>query len=896
MVVLAMSAIQRRRRVAWSLAMALAASVPASAVGAEEPPSDAGAAQQADGGMAPPGGPEASLHQPLPQDSGPNPGPDDGGTSDGQAPASAEIVPPKPLGTFEVPYPADAPKRAEPAVVEVMLTIDAQGAVSAVELKQGAGEPFDTAVLEGVKAFRFRPATIAGRPAEVMVPFTLTFVPPPRPAPEVGKPIAADALLEGVVVARGNREPVPNATVLLRDRAGERTTVTDAEGHFRFPVLSGEARVEITATGHRRFARVEKLEARQHLKVKYLVDRQSYNPYESVVIGTRDRTEISRTTLAGREIHHLPGTFGDPFKVVNTLPGVTSPLSLLTMPVVRGSSPGNTGIFLDGMRLPMLFHLFNGPSVIHPELIDRVDFYPGGFPVEYGGYTAGIVDGQTRRPRAGESRLDFDLSNGQVGGLVRHEIPSTSLSATVAARYGYPGLMMSLLTSDVSLNYWDYQARLDGGSAGSTWSVFFYGAQDELTAKVQSETPEGEPKDEMQTLMLQLFHRLDLRWRLGDAEKFANLRLVLGYDKTQFGPGASLSNSLVVTPKVSARVPLRWGLAAHAGLEVTVREETEKKTNPDDEVLGDAATQMQSLGRLLNVGAFLELPWKPIESLRVVPGLRADLYTLGETRQSSLDPRLTLRFKPSESFGLELKAMVGRYHQPPRLFLPLPGVEQSALDLGLLAATQAGAGFELALGPGVDLDVQGYFTHMDPVLFELSINPSLGDVQPTGPTDGSGSGELDPFERLFQRRAGRAWGVEVMLRKRDTRNVFGWLAYTFSQSLRSGDDGWAPFDFDRTHIFNAVVGLRLPRNWEFGVRMLLQSGTPLTTIHGYNAGRTPWQFRADLRIDKRAIWNRWMLDFYVDIINTTVDQETGGLVGSSGFRYVLPTVGFRAVL
>jgi hypothetical protein len=150
---------------------------------------------------------------------------------------------------------------------------------------------------------------------------------------------------------------------------------------------------------------------------------------------------------------------------------------------------------------------------------------------------------------------------------------------------------------------------------------------------------------------------------------------------------------------------------------------------------------------------------------------------------------------------------------------------------------------------------------------------------------------------LYTKRVGRSYGLEVMLRKRDSRDgVFGWLAYTLSHSERKYDTGWAAYDFDRTHIFNAVVGVRLPHNWEIGARLLLQSGTPITTVYGYNAGRSDWQFRADLRVDKRAVWNNWMLDFYVDIINTTVAEETGGVLGSFSFRYVLPTVGFRVVL
>ncbi len=37
-------------------------------------------------------------------------------------------------------------------------------------------------------------------------------------------------------------------------------------------------------------------------------------------------------------------------------------------------------------------------------------------------------------------------------------------TVTAAGRYGYPGFLIGLATNEVSLSYWDYQLRLDGGS------------------------------------------------------------------------------------------------------------------------------------------------------------------------------------------------------------------------------------------------------------------------------------------------------------------------------------------------------------------------------------------------------------------------------------------------
>src|SRR4029078_2415079 len=104
---------------------------------------------------------------------------------------------------------------------------------------------------------------------------------------------------------------------------------------------------------------------------------------EPVVVAERRRDEVSRVSLRGDEIQKIPGTFGDPFRVIQTLPGVASVVSLLPFPIVPGSSPASTGFLLDGTRIPLLFHLLSGPSVVHPVFIDEIQFFPGGAPATY---------------------------------------------------------------------------------------------------------------------------------------------------------------------------------------------------------------------------------------------------------------------------------------------------------------------------------------------------------------------------------------------------------------------------------------------------------------------------------------------------------------------------------
>src|SRR5262249_13308145 len=117
---------------------------------------------------------------------------------------------------------------------------------------------------------------------------------------------------------------------------------------------------------------------------------------------------------------------------------------------------------------------------------------------------------------------------------------------------------------------------------------------------------------------------------------------------------------------------------------------------------------------------------------------------------------------------------------------------------------------------------------------------------------------------------------------------------TLSLSERQRNGQWVPFDFDRTHLINLVAGVPMPRNWDLGMRLEYQSGRPVTTTHGYNATREDGYLRVDVRVDKRAVWRRWLLDFDIDLTNAALFLEE--ITPGTTIRYVLPTFGVRGRL
>ena len=232
---------------------------------------------------------------------------------------------------------------------------------------------------------------------------------------------------------------------------------------------------------------------------------------------------------------------------------------------------------------------------------------------------------------------------------------------------------------------------------------------------------------------------------------------------------------------------------------------------------------------------------------------------------------LTSRVRPvrlAVAAHVALKGAAGAYSQPPD-----PGAFSRVFgdpSLRPQRGTQYVVGVDVDPTGTLHIEVEGFYKELR--------NLVVPGIVPGGPA-------------LVGEGIGRAYGGELLARQQLAHNFFGWISYTLSRSERYRDTIWVPYDFDRTHLVNVVAGLPLPRNWDVGVRGQYQSGRPATDTSGYNAARNAGYLRIDLRVDKRAVYRRWLLDFYVDITNVALLPEE--VQPGTVIRYVLPTVGLR---
>jgi hypothetical protein len=412
---------------------------------------------------------------------------------------------------------------------------------------------------------------------------------------------------------------------------------------------------------------------------------------EVVVHGIRP--EASKTTLSRAEVREIPGTFGDPFRAVEVMPGVTPIVSGLPYFFVRGAPPGNVGYYLDGIRVPLLYHFALGPSVIHPGLVDRVDLYAGGYPARYGRFAGGIVAAETTTPfhRAhGEANIRlFDA-----GAMLESPFLDGRATALAAGRYSYTAGILSLVAPEVTLSYWDYQLRgtvdLD---EKNQLGLFGFGAYDLFTFEENGEENGASTQ----------FHRVDLRWdhRASEKTRFRTAA-TLGRDRT--GSEATSDVDIgVVDQLYAARFELehRMSEAAlfRAGADVTIDDvdaSFTQETSPEDDQENeieyflpsrtDVATGVRG-DIVLGIGA----------GVTVTPGLRVDAYRSKGATAVGVDPRVAARFDLGPSFSVE--HALGIVHQPPSFIIPLPGFELADLRGGLQKAVQSSAGVEWPCAP-----------------------------------------------------------------------------------------------------------------------------------------------------------------------------------------------------
>ena len=842
--------------------------------------------------------------------------------------------PPRLLHFVEAKYPPQAQRRGKSGKVRMHLSIGLDGTVKTVKVVGSAGPLLDAAAAAAAAQFRFSPAEVDGKPAAVRIRYTYNFVLRRSFRPRTPSWLAdrqqhatGQDVIVGQIREEGTRLPIPGAAVAIAKHGLE----VKADGQGRFSVLDLPAgKVTLRALSLEHKAETINVEIREgeQSKVTFYLPRMRENTYETVVRGRRRQTTVTRVTLRGKQLTTVPGTFGDPVRVIENLPGLARVPYVGGALLVRGAAPGDSGVYLDGNRIPIIYHFLGGPSVLNPQFLDRIDYYPGNADARYGRLIAGVVDVSTQNTFGEQFRgsLDVNLLNSSV--FLKVPVAGR-VSVSGAVRRSYIDAILPAVldaagqeATTVVPVYYDYQLRVDVklDNPADRLFVLAFGSDDDL--EVVSNEVDRDVNVNLNTKIA--FHRVLAQWQKQFGSRFSSrIQPVFGFNLVNIDSGnAGVDIRTMVLGlrhdmnwRIAKRLTLRFGAdieGRRSNFSATIPVPADYRVPGTPDTLGaqggvgnqltagtEAVDVVQWLG---GIGAYVDAILRPTRRLQLIPGLRAGLILYFGNARPVLDPRLTVRYRLRPD--TVLKGAAGLFSQAPP-----PNEANDTFgnpDLQLEHAAHFSLGVEHKFTRVINIDAQIYAIQR----FDLSVETNRvrfgADGQP---------------ERLFYVNDGVAtsFGLELLLKHEVTRNFYGWLAYTLSRSTERTEEDEDPvrFLFDQTHLLTVVASYRFGSGWEAGMRFRLASGRPETPVlngiydsdaDGYlqrlgQARSTSRQLfhQLDLRLEKTWFFRRWRLAAYIDVQNVYNAENPEATVFDYRFREsgplrglpVLPTLGIK---
>ena len=587
---------------------------------------------------------------------------------------------------------------------------------------------------------------------------------------------------------------------------------------------------------------------------------------EAVVTGEREnrieeQVQMSRMEIPIDQIKSLPAIGGevDLLKSLQLLPGVQSGGEGTSGLYVRGGSPDQNLMLLDGVPLYSVNHLFGFFSVFNADAVKNMSITKGGFPARFGGRLSSILEINMKDGNMREFHGDGNISIIASKLTLEGPIVKDKASFMVSARRTYLDLLLRPIISaatssdpstavDPAYFFYDFNAKLNWRvSPRDRIYVSAFSGLDDFGISTSNKDRDGDVTTRSDVKFgLDWRNQIQaLRWNheLGP-RMFSNVSLT--HSIYNFNTGVDFRDERISSTDTSAtrfaslyrsgiedyaakidvdfapnaRHFIRFGgnITRHQFSPGALQFEVDfGQENPLDTLIGqgDLVSHEQYL--------YVEDEVDVAENLSVNVGLHGSMLSVEDTSYSSLQPRLALnwKFTPGWAFKASYANMVQYVNLltneglslPTDLWLPSTG------NVRPQRSWQAAAGLATSFNDGgVEVSLEGYYKEMDGLLSYIEGGSFLGDLQ-------------GDWESQVTQGIGNSYGVEALVQKKAGRTA-GWIGYTLSWSNRQFDDlnsgAWFPFTYDRRHDVSVVVTQELSDIWSASMAWVYGTGRAVT--------------------------------------------------------------------
>jgi len=590
-------------------------------------------------------------------------------------------------------------------------------------------------------------------------------------------------------------------------------------------------------------------------------------------------------SIAESEIARFPGASDDAMRALRTTPGIATNVS--SQPFIRGAFLDDVLVDFDGISLADPFHFKNFQSLISaidPNAIDRLNVYTGGFPVEFGTRSAGVID---LAPRSIDSGSEYQI------GASRETAELSTVGRTerwpiewlFTFRHSTDGQqLMPLDAAFGSPTFYDSVGRVRWqATAESAFTAGWLLSDDQ--ARVGGEPSEEKSQAESRDLNAWVAWDWAPIGALQGRTSVAASEEHLERSGTMNLPGVAIGD--LSDQRLASGVTLRsdWSFLRSETITIDAGAELAQQTARLNFARNETFTEVvvESFGtppgmamisnqepRSFTEGLYASLRWRS-DSFEAEAGARADRedYTgYGAHLQGS--PRLNARYDPAPH--VHLYGSWGEFTQAQRPDEWRSEENQQAPD----PATRAthligGAAYDDPNRIQWRLEAyRNHWTSMSPYFDNILNSVSLVP-------------ELEPDRVRIAPNDAETAGVELSARRSFGSNLEGWSTYAISRTTDDLNQVDVPRSWDQTHA--ATLGL----SWRYrqtSASLLLDwhSGWPRTPValiaatppripsfvlDARNSARWPDFFSADMRLARTLDFLHGELSLWVDATNIT---------------------------
>ncbi len=705
--------------------------------------------------------------------------------------------------------------------------------------------------------------------------------------------IAFAAELTVIVKERGSGELVEGATVVIDD--GVAYDETTKNGRILFSDISPPTQIKVLAAGFETLIKTRGLN--QPELVLYLLPVVVEGEGLSVT-AERLTEKTSKISLSVEELTRSAGSGGDPLKAITALPGIIATEEGSAEVYMRGSNSNENITWVNNAPVGYLYHFGGFQSTINPALIEDINVFLGGFPVQYGDALGGVIDAKLRAPKSDRTHYKFDISTISSSFLVEGPAGENGDSFFIAGRRSYLDLLLS--PSDATElfadedesdpdqvllvpRFYDFQALYRRQLKNGYLDGYLFTAGDEMKMELRS-SARSDPQLAGELRNKQEYQTLGLTWQQRWNSKWDSLSTVayiqdksavrLGRDEQGKSFYAHVEgNQLHLQPE------LRWQLRTDSKLSFGFSSDYFRlpvdlyaprrcsENDPNCDFTSQKKYRLKKVIYAAEVSPYIKYHRQWTEKLATQFSLRhTNIEVSGGFHTHTTSPRATLEYQLTTN--TLLMATWGQYIQ-------MPGGAEIIQSFGNPALLMTEAehrilGIEHQVNPLYSVKAEVYHKPMKNLVVALDEN--------------------NPPNNYANRGTGEAYGFDLFIKRKPSQGKIGWLSLSWAKSRRTNQITSITRDFsgDQPLTLTAVWGQPFGENWtrwDWSIKAQVNSGRPYTAITGrnwdaannrwvaeygeHNGERLPTYYKVDLRIGREVLLQESKLKFYLDLQNVT---------------------------